>query len=82
MIQPKLLQVHPLSDKILCLHYETGEIKLFDVKPYIHGSFFGMLEDEKYFRTVHIVMDGYGIEWAEGQDIAPHELYELSIPKE
>ena len=78
MLQPKLLSVTPLTDYCLSLHYDTGEVKTFDVKPYIQGSFFGKLADESYFRTVHIVMDGYGIEWADGQDIAPHELYEMS----
>ena len=31
-----------------------------------------------YFRSVHIINGGKGIEWSNGQDIAPHELYELS----
>lgn len=30
------------------------------------------------FNTVHIA--GHTVEWADGQDIAPHELYDLSIP--
>ena len=29
-----------------------GEIKTFDVVPYICGSWFGQLKDEAYFQTV------------------------------
>lgn len=78
MLQPKLLQVKPLPAYKLFLHYETGEKKIFDVTPYIMGSWFGKLKDPEYFCTVHLA--GISVEWADGQDLAPHELYELSIP--
>ena len=57
---------------------KTGK-KIFDVTPYLSGSWNSLLKDEKYFKTVRIISGGAGIEWANGQDIAPHELYELSI---
>lgn len=76
MLQPKVLNVKPLPDYRLFVEYETGELKIFDVKPYISGSWFGQLQDLKVFETVH--PRGSTVEWADGQDIAPHELYELS----
>lgn len=79
MLQPKLKEVIPLEQFKLKLTYETGEVKLFDVSPYIKGSWYGELKDEKYFCTVHLLPGGTGIEWENGQDIAPHELYELSV---
>ena len=79
MTQPRLVSVKPLPDAKLQLCYETGERKIFDVTPYIVGSWFGNLRNEEYFRTVHLLADGTGIEWQDGQDIAPHELYELSV---
>ncbi len=79
MLQPRLTSVEPLPDMRLCLHYETGEIKVFDVTPYANGSWFGELRDEAYFKSVHLLPGGIGIEWVNGQDIAPHELYENSI---
>ncbi len=79
MLQPRLTSVEPLPDMRLCLHYETGEIKLFDVTPYANGSWFGELRNEAYFKSVHLLPGGIGIEWGNGQDIAPHELYENSI---
>lgn len=79
MLQPKILNVEPMSEYRLKLCYETGEEKIFDVKPYISGDWYGMLKDKDYFKNVKVVAGGNGIEWSEGQDIAPHELYENSI---
>ncbi len=39
-----------------------------------------MLKQTDYFKTVRVLLGGVGIEWLEGQDIAPHELYDESIP--
>lgn len=77
MMQPNVKTVQPLPDYMLLLEYENGEKRLFDVKPYIAGSWFGQLQDEAVFRTVHPC--GTTVEWADGQDIAPHELYDLSV---
>ena len=55
-------------------------VQLFDAAPYATGSWYGRLQDERYFATVHLLPGGIGIEWEEGQDIAPHELYENSVP--
>ena len=80
MLQPKLVEIKAISDYKLLLFYETNESKLFDVKPYISGSWYNELLSQEYFNTVHIINNGNGIEWANGQDIAPHELYEHSTP--
>ena len=80
MLQPRLMAVRPLPDYKLELVYETGEQGTFDVAPYISGSWFGQLKDPLYFKTVHLVSDGAGLEWANGQDIAPHELFESCVP--
>lgn len=74
---PNIKQVVPLPNFILRVYYENGEIKLFDVKPYIKGSWYGRLADPHVFAAVH--PSGDTVIWADGQDIAPHELYELSV---
>lgn len=79
MLQPRLVSVEPVDPMKLRLCYETGEIKLFDVAPYAIGPWYGELKDRAYFRTVRLLPGGIGIEWTDGQDIAPHELYELSV---
>ena len=80
MLQPKIEKVIPLDAYKLLLSYETGENKVFEVAPYIAGDWFGELRDQNYFKTVHLTANGAGIEWANGQDISPHELYEQSTP--
>lgn len=80
MLQPRLKNVTPMEQYRLRLEYETGEVKLLDVAPYISGTWYEELKDAAYFKTVHLLPDGVGIEWSNGQDIAPHELYECSIP--
>lgn len=73
---PKPTEVKPLENYCLFLLYDNGERRIFDVTPYITGSWYGQLKNLDVFRTVHI--SGRTVEWADGQDIAPHELYELS----
>lgn len=80
MLQPRLTSVEAVHPLLLRLEYETGEVKLFDVSPYANGMWFGELKDEGYFPTVRMLPGGTGIEWSNGQDIAPHELYEWSVP--
>ena len=80
MLQPRLIKVEAMPDMKLMLSYETGEMKLFDVTPYANGSWYGELKNDAYFKTVHLLPGGSGIEWPDGQDVAPHELYDLSVP--
>lgn len=79
MTRSRILSAQADGDHCLRLCYETGEIRLFDVSPYMSGSWFGELKQPAYFRLVRVLPDGSGIEWPHGQDIAPHELYELSV---
>ncbi len=79
MMQPKPIDVKPLKNYRILVTFETGEIKIFDVTPYISGDWFGKLKETEYFNTVHI--HNNIVTWAGEQDIAPHELYEFSIPQ-
>ena len=79
MLQPRILSVEAMPDMKLLLKYETGETKQFDVRPYASGSWYEELKDESYFSQVRLLPDGTGIEWPDGQDIAPHELYDLGV---
>lgn len=77
MNYPKVLSVQPIENYNILVTFETGEVKTFDVKPYIKGNWFGELKNIQTFNTVRPC--GNTVEWENGQDIAPHELYELSI---
>jgi hypothetical protein len=76
MKYPKVIDVKPLDNYKILVFYETNERKIFDVTPYITGEWFGKLKNEAVFNTVRPYKNT--VEWEDGQDIAPHELYENS----
>ena len=80
MLTPLMTCVKALPNYELEIHFETGEKKIFDVKPYIKGNWYGMLADENYFKSVKLLSDGEDIQWPDEQDLAPHELYEYGRP--
>ena len=49
MLRPTVTKVIPQENNILFLEFDNGEKKLFDVKPYKKGSWFGKLNNESYF---------------------------------
>lgn len=79
MLQPKIIDLTATKDYKLILKYDSGEKKMFDVTPYINGDWYKELLSIDYFLSVKIICNGIGIEWPNGQDISPHELYEESI---
>lgn len=76
MLRPTALKVSVKSNYLLDIEFDNGEIKEFDVKPYIKGEWYRKLEDINYFSSVY--PDGFSIAWPDGQDICPDELYTLS----
>lgn len=79
MLRPTVVKVIPQNDFNLALKFDNGEEKIFDVKPYIKGSWFGKLNDKSYFSAVK--SNGFNIEWPDGQDICPDDLYFNSVNK-
>lgn len=76
----KLIKARAISDTVLEIVYQDGSRRLFDITPYIRGDWMGELGNPEYFRQVSIEPEfGDTVVWPNGQDIAPHELYELSI---
>lgn len=73
MLRPTVINAIPKDDYKLVLSFDNGEMKVFDVKPYITGSWFGKLISKNYFVTVKT--NGYNVEWPDGQDICPDDLY-------
>ena len=75
-MRPKAIDVKPLKNYMLEIVFDNGEKKKFDVKPYFKFKAFKKLEDEKEFEKVKIA--GLSIEWENGADICPDELYNNS----
>ncbi|WP_318661957.1 DUF2442 domain-containing protein [Treponema sp.] len=79
MLRPTVTKVFPEDNYLLFLEFNNGEKKEFDVKPYIKGNWFGKLNDFNYFKLVKI--NGFNIEWPDGQDICPDDLYYNAVEK-
>lgn len=75
-MRPKAIDVKPLKNYELEITFDNGEKKKFDVKPYLEFKAFKELQDEKKFKKVKI--SGLSIEWENGADICPDELYNNS----
>ena len=76
-MRPKAISVKPLDDYKLLLEFDNGEKRIFDVKPYLEFKAFEEVKKESIFKTVRI--SGLSIEWSNGADICPDELYNNSV---
>ena len=72
------IAVKPLNDYILSVMFSNGEHRYFDVKPYLDIPFFAPLKNMEQFKQVFV--NDFTVEWKNGRDIAPHELYDDSMP--
>lgn len=73
---PKAIDVKVLKNFKLLITFDNNEKKIFNVEPYLEFKAFKKLKDEKIFKTVKI--GGLSIEWEDGTDICPDELYNNS----
>lgn len=60
------------------IKFSTGEIRLFDARPYLTKGLFCRLQDEKLFMQAYVALDT--VCWPGDLDIAPETLYDRSIP--
>jgi len=73
---PKVIDAVPMADYDVLLTFENNEKKVFSMKPYLNLGSFSELKNEAIFKTVKVSFDT--IEWINGVDIDPEELYERS----
>ncbi len=78
MLRPEAINVFSINNFCTLVEFDSGERKIMDVKPYIKGEWYGKLAEPSYFKTVRT--NGYTVEWKDGQDFCPDELYYCSIP--
>jgi hypothetical protein len=75
---PQVDCVCPNDDFSLTITFKTGEVKRFDVTPFLNGSeFFRELCDPAYFRQAF--PDGSAIEWPNGQSLCSDVIYPNGI---
>jgi hypothetical protein len=74
----RVTAVQALDDYQLELTFNTGEIRIFDVRPYLDKGIFTELKDPSYFRSVRLAFGS--IAWPNEQDFGPESLYVESRP--
>lgn len=77
-MNPRVKTVEPLDDYKLKLLFTNGEIKVFDVAPYLEKGVFAELKDKEYFQQVKVVAGA--IEWPREHDFSHDTLFLLSKP--
>ena len=75
-MRPKAIDVKILNDYELKIIFDNNEQTIFDVKPYFKFEIFKELKNLEKFKKVKI--SGLSIEWENGADICPDELYNNS----
>lgn len=76
-MNPRIINVKPEQDFSLLLTFSNGEVKKFDVKPYLGIGIFKELQDITVFNSVKPVLGS--IQWVNGADLCPDTLYLDSI---
>lgn len=76
-MNPRVKTVKTQKNYRLKLTFTNGEVKIFDVRPYLDCGVFQELKDLKYFKTVKPIMGT--IQWPNEQDFCPDMLYEQGV---
>ena len=66
-------EVKTLNEYKLVLTFENGEIRLFDMNPYLEKGIFRELKDVSLFKSARISFDT--VEWQNETDIDAETLY-------
>jgi len=77
-MNPRVKAVRPNPDYTITLVFTNGEVRRFDVRPYLDRGFFQEMKDMSVFNSVKPVLGS--VQWKDGQDLCPDTLYEESIP--
>jgi hypothetical protein len=77
-MNPRVITVHPETNYTLTLTFSNGEVRVFDVKPYLNIGIFRELQDKRLFNSVRPVLGS--IQWQNGQDFCPDTLYLDGVP--
>ena len=75
-MRPKAINVKVLNNYNIEITFDNKEKRILDITPYIKFKIFQQLKEKDNFMKVRI--SGLSIEWENGADICPDELYENS----
>lgn len=72
-MNPMVESVEPLPDHVLRLTFDTGEVRLFDLKPYLERGVFRGLQNQEVFRQAEVVAGS--VEWPGEIDLSHDTLF-------
>ena len=73
-----VVRVVPRENYQLEVEFSTGEVRLFDVRPYLDKGIFSLLKDQPLFARAYVAFGT--VCWPNDLDIAPETLYVKSVP--
>jgi len=73
-----VIRVLPRNDYVLEVWFNTGEHRLFNVRPYIEKGLLKKLQDINLFKQAFVSLDT--VCWPGDLDIAPETIYDRSEP--
>ena len=76
-MNPRVQAVRPNPDYTITLLFANGEVRRFNVKPYLDRGIFQELREMSSFNSVKPFLGS--VQWRNGQDFCPDTLYEESI---
>lgn len=80
MLTPIVKDVKVIEPYKILLTFENGEKKIYDMEPNLKYECFKRLENYEKFKKVH--PRKVTVEWEDGEDINPDDLYYNSIKVE
>lgn len=72
-MNPRVSNVQPQQNYFLLITFDNGEVKRFDVNPYLEIGIFKELKDMSVFNSVIPFLGS--IQWSNGVDLCPDTLY-------
>jgi hypothetical protein len=76
-MNPRVKNVKAEKDYLIKIWFDNGEIKTFDLKPYLETGMFAELKKMDLFNSVKPFLGS--IQWSNGLDLCPDTLYEGSV---
>ena len=70
---PDVKSVTPSADFTLIAEFATGELRRFDMRPYLAYPAFRVLENENLFMSAHV--EHGTVVWTDEIDLSPDTLY-------
>ncbi len=77
-MNPRVKAVESSPDYTILLTFTNGEIRRFNVKPYLEFGIFRELKNGSMFNSVKPFLGS--VQWANGQDFCPDTFYLESVP--